>query len=289
MSYPISIEEDTFLRDLALSTDDVIEKVVSAGLACPQAEASIVHRFGPGIYIREMHTKAGAFAIGKMHKHPHMNIVLSGSCVYYTVKGERREVVAPATMVTPAGRKIAIFLEDTVWLNVYSTNLKDVDAIEKEFFEESEALSVYESELVTYYDDLIELERRDFEEACTYLGVTPEIVSQASLNESDLIPFPDGSYSIVVKPSMIHGKGLFATAPIKKGDYIAPSRIDGMRTPAGRYTNHSALPNAKMIMDVTGNVGLYAIEDIGGSLGGLMGDEILVNYIDAFLDTRIEE
>ena len=110
MSYPISIEEDTFLRDLALSTDDVIEKVVSAGLACPQAEASIVHRFGPGIYIREMHTKAGAFAIGKMHKHPHMNIVLSGSCVYYTVKGERKEVVAPATIVTPAGRKIAIFL-----------------------------------------------------------------------------------------------------------------------------------------------------------------------------------
>ena len=51
MSYPISIEEDTFLRDLALSTDDVIEKVVSAGLTCPQAEASIVHRFGPGIYI----------------------------------------------------------------------------------------------------------------------------------------------------------------------------------------------------------------------------------------------
>jgi len=289
MNYAISVQEDTFLHDLALSSPDVVEKVAALSLEEPQMEAPIVHRFGPGIYIREMHMKAGAFVIGKVHKHPHMNIVLTGSCVYYTSEGERREITAPASMVTPAGRKMAIFLEDTVWLNVYSTDLKDVEAIEKEFFEDSEALTERESDLASSYEDVVAVEREDFKEACAYLGLTPEIISEASSDESDLIPFPDGSYSVMVKPSMIHGKGLFATAPIKRGDFIAHARIDRKRTPAGRYTNHSALPNAEMVMDDAGNVGLYAMEDIGGSLGGLMGDEILVNYIDAFLDTRIEE
>ena len=289
MSYALKVQEEDFLKELSLSDEETIESVTYAMLEQPQSEAGTVHKFGPGIYMRELHAKAGTFAIGKYHKHPHMNIVLQGSCVYYTSEGERREVKAPTSMVTPAGRKIAIFTEDTVWINVYATDEKDVETIEKELFVESEALMDREAEMQSHYEAVVELEREDFLDACTYLGLTPEQVSEASQSTLDLIPFPDGSYSVAVKDSIIHGKGLFATNPIKKGDFIAPGRINGCRTPAGRYTNHSAVPNAEFIMSPNGDVALYATEDIGGNVGGLMGDEILVNYVDAFINTRVEQ
>jgi hypothetical protein len=289
MSYAMSVQEDTFLHDLVFADDATLETVTQLTLQEEQAPAAVYHKFGPGVYIRELHVPKGTFAIGKVHKAPHMDVILKGSCTYYTSDGNKKEVTGPATVLAPAGRNIGVFTEDTVWLNVYATDKRDVLAIEADLFETSTALDESQGEIDVAYEAVAELEREDFLDAIAYLGFTPEQVSEMATGTLDLIPFPYGTYSVMVKPSPIHGMGLFATAPIKKGDFIAPGRIDGMRTPAGRYTNHSAVPNAEMVMDGTGDVGLYATEDIGGNTGGLIGDEILVNYVDAFLDTRIEE
>ena len=64
-------------------------------------------------------------------------------------------------------------------------------------------------------------------------------------------PLPD---SVVVKESPIHGYGLFAKSPIKKGTHLGVSHVyapgfeDGhIRTPVGGFINHSDEPNCHKI------------------------------------------
>ena len=64
-------------------------------------------------------------------------------------------------------------------------------------------------------------------------------------------PLPD---SVVVKESPIHGYGLFAKSPIKKGTHLGVSHVyapgfEGsyIRTPVGGFINHSDEPNCHKI------------------------------------------
>jgi len=86
---------------------------------------------------------------------------------------------------------------------------------------------------------------------------------------------------VQVKDSQIEGKGLFATANFEEGDVIAPARIDGMRTPTGRYINHSKKPNSFFVRDEQNNVFAVAGRDIIGYRGGVIGEEITVDYRQA--------
>ena len=83
---------------------------------------------------------------------------------------------------------------------------------------------------------------------------------------------------VVLADSPIQGKGMFATTSIKAGDEIAPARLNNKRTPAGRFTNHGAAPNCKMVTIENGDMMLVAIKDIEGMAGGELGDELLVDY-----------
>jgi SET domain-containing protein len=80
--------------------------------------------------------------------------------------------------------------------------------------------------------------------------------------------------------SAIHGKGVFTTAPIAAGEYIAKARIGNSRTPAGRYTNHSCLPNCELVKH-DGDIYLKALVDISGCLGGSVGTELTIDYRNA--------
>ena len=60
-------------------------------------------------------------------------------------------------------------------------------------------------------------------------------------------PLPD---SVAIKESSIHGYGLFAIAPIKKGFHLGVSHVyapgfhqNHIRTPVGGFINHSDEPN----------------------------------------------
>ena len=64
-------------------------------------------------------------------------------------------------------------------------------------------------------------------------------------------PLPD---SVVVKESPIHGYGLFAKSPIKKGTHLGVSHVyapgfegSHIRTPVGGFINHSDEPNCHKI------------------------------------------
>lgn len=77
-------------------------------------------------------------------------------------------------------------------------------------------------------------------------GFTEAQARSSTEQTADLLPmdFP----TIERRPSPIEGLGMFAKRNIGAGDVIGPARIRGMRTPAGRYTNHSPRPNAMFVV-----------------------------------------
>src|SRR5271154_4123611 len=89
---------------------DAIEKIC---LKLPQVECSVTHKFGPGIYIREVLMPAGSLIIGHHHNESHMNIFVKGrlTMIY---EGSHKEMKAPLSYVSGPGRKKAYIHEDSI-------------------------------------------------------------------------------------------------------------------------------------------------------------------------------
>jgi len=114
------------------------------------------------------------------------------------------------------------------------------------------------------------------------VGISAETARAQSENETDQCDMPPEYASrFTVRASPIEGRGAFLSEPAHAGEYIAPARLGGKRTPAGRFVNHAALPNARFMLDDRGDVHLYAIRDIAGCMGGTAGDEVTVDYREA--------
>jgi hypothetical protein len=91
--------------------------------------------------------------------------------------------------------------------------------------------------------------------------------------ESDLVDMPEG-HDVELKESPVHGIGMFATRYFFAGEVICPGRLDGKRTPAGRYINHSHDANV-MPYKFGDDLYVIALKDVG------VGSELLINYRDA--------
>lgn len=242
----------------------------------PQADCPVTHHFGPGVYIREVRLPAGACVIGHSHRHAHLNIMLAGRLTMIGLDGSRREVSAPATFTGKAGRKIAVIHEDVIFQNVYATDETDVEKLEEQLFDKSAAFLEAQSQLLLAVDHTAD--EADYLDAIASHGFSQDQVKAIVENEDDQIPMPLGAYKVQVGPSLIHGKGMFATGDFVQGDIIAPARIDGKRTPAGRFINHAKDPNAAMVLTENSNVVCVALRDISGCKGGNLGEEITIDY-----------
>lgn len=244
----------------------------------PQRECSVVHSFGPGVYIREVTIPADTFAIGHHQNFEHMNVMLKGRVSVVQDDGTVKELVAPLIYTGKPGRKVGYIHEDVVWLNIYPTELRDVAELEAKYITKSEAFELSQ-EKTLLLQNMVDSD--DYKKALTEFGVTEKVAQEQSNNTSDLIDFPDGSYKVAVQPSTRHGKGLFSTSKIAAGEVICPARLGGHRTPAGRYTNHAKTPNAEFRSLGAGDIELVALTDISGCHGGRIGDEITVDYRQA--------
>lgn len=239
-----------------------------------QVDCPVVHRFGPGIYIREVSIPAGVVAIGHHQNFEHVNIMLKGRVKMLHADGKTEILQAPFFSIGEPGRKVGYIIEDMVWQNVYATELTDVEELEAYYLTKS---PVFREE-ITGIDELdLTVDREDFLVACADLGISPWLVRKVSERDSDMISMPSG-YSVQVGPSHLEGKGLHATAPFNIGDVIAPARLAGKRTIAGRYTNHAKTPNATAVLYDNGDISFVAIQEINGNKGGQLGDEITVDY-----------
>lgn len=221
-----------------------------------QIEIPTEHIFAGGVYIRQITIPKDSFLIGKRHRHATCDVMLTGRMALYNGFGKDPITVeAPIITESPAyKKKMGYAYEETVWLNAFPTNSKDIDTIEKDIFISEEAFEDYE----------------DFKNIIKLYGFTEDIVKSQSENEGDVIGF-DLPYQVRIAPSDRHGAGMFATAPIKTNAIICPVRIKDKRTPAGRYTNHSINPNAVMIVD-SDRINMKSLKDIE------QDEEITVNY-----------
>lgn len=259
-------------------TPAVVERIESAMLALPQAECPVCHHFGPGIYVREVNLPAGITAIGHAQRFPHLNVMLRGRVLMYRDDGSTVELAAPQLFVGPPGRKIGYVLEDVVWLNVYATSETDIETLERTYLDKSPAWRADREQRGAEERYAHAADRSDFLAMAVESGISPEEIRVQSERTEDLIDMPHGSWPVMVADSPIEGKGLFATAPIAAAMTICPGRIGGKRTPAGRYANHSATPNARAVIGSGGDVEFVAMRDIEGCRGGQPGEEITLDY-----------
>ena len=114
------------------------------------------------------------------------------------------------------------------------------------------------------------LDRADYQSFLIEYGITEDYVRAVTYSGDRFhLPMDD----IEIRESTIQGYGLFAKRPIRTREIIAPAAFNGYKTEAGRYTNHSGNPNAKMVVVDKDNINLVATREIGE-------EEITTDYRD---------
>lgn len=244
-----------FIREAALrkkidALQDELAKV-------PQVETPMTSTFAGGVCSRELFIPKGTLLIGKVHLTDHFNICLKGDLTFVTVDGPKR-VVGPTMFVAPAGtKKMAYANEDSIWINMHPALTDDPDQI-------ADALTV---DKFADFDRL--MSKADLEHKMSVYGYTPERMHELSVDPSTLDDAP--LKGVEVKPSEIHGQGLFATQDYAAGAVICKTVRGEKRTLAGRYSNHSPIPNA-VAANTNDDWAFVALHDIA------VGDEITTDY-----------
>ena len=279
MTQVAELESKAIVGAQALQALVSMEDAEKTMLQFPQVDCPVVHHFGPNLCVREVFMPSGTLAIGHKQKFAHLNVMLKGKVLVLNDDGEMQVLSAPMMFVGKPGRKIGYILEDMVWQNIYSTDLKNPDEVEEYFIEKSEDWRQDYTAKFAVAAVSREVDRADYATLLDECNISHETALAQSENTDDLIWVAN---SIVrVSESPIQGKGLFVTAPVKSGEIICQARIKGNRTQAGRYTNHSVLPNAKMVLRENDDIDLVALVDIEGCKGGSIGTEIVIDYRQA--------
>ena len=236
----------------------------------PQIEIPVIHRIHGGMYMREITIPKDCILTGQIYKFNHFDVMIKGDITVSTDGGERKRLTGYNVFNGMNGKKRAGYAhEDTTWLTVHPFEGIDGEEIQKRITAET-----FE-ELIEFQIDASIL---DFNLMLQHIGVSHKDMISISEFEGDLMEMPKDVDGIIVMPSKIGGKGVFATKFIGLGTEICPARIGGKRTPAGRYTNHGFQENAEMKL-CGGNAFIIAKADIHA------GEEITVNYRDV-INTR---
>lgn len=249
-------------------------------LELPQAECSVVHKFLPGKYIRELHMKAGTIAIGHAQKQRHLNRLIQGSVSMFMPDGSTKIVKAPLEFIGEPGKKMGTVLEDCIWQNVYDTDETDIQKLEEMFLEKSTVFNAH-AETKRLQCSMKSEDQLDYEAVLEQYGFNEELVQKQVQNTEDQIGMPFGEWKFKIGKSNIHGDGVICTADIKAFEHIGPGRMSNMRTPLGRFTNHAKDANSAFILLDNGDIAMIAMRDIQGCRGGQDGEEITVNYRQA--------
>jgi len=125
----MNIELEHFREQLSLMA---LEKELSK---LPQLEAPLVHTFSGGVYIRQMLIPRNSLIIGKRHRFETCNILMEGTLLLYMGKDkEPQRIDGPFMFTSPPGtKKMALCLDEAIFLNIHPTDKTDLAEIEKEF------------------------------------------------------------------------------------------------------------------------------------------------------------
>lgn len=116
----------------------MFDKVMSLQAAAgklPQISLPTEHYFANGMYARQCFIPAGTLFVGAKHKQEHFFMMLQGRAHVTTENGVAL-MVAPCVIISQSGTKRAGYChEDTIFLAVHRTDLKDIEDIRREVTE----------------------------------------------------------------------------------------------------------------------------------------------------------
>ena len=240
-------------------------------LQMPQADIVTTHTFLPGVYERKITVPPWTVLTGAAHKTDYRVRLEKGTIA---VNRDTKVVVltAPCEFDAKAGEQRAgrVFEDEVVWVDIYPNpdNCQDIPILEDRLYVVPECgLGSTRRQLA------IESAQADYQLFLEQLGVDQPTMDAIVTIESDLVDMPEG-HDVELKASPVHGIGMFATRYFFAGEVICPGRLDGKRTPAGRYINHSQ--DANVIPYKFGDdLYVIALKDVG------VGSELFINYRDA--------
>lgn len=102
----------------------------------PQVETPLVHRFTPGLYVREIFMPKGSIVVSRVHKTEHPFVVTRGRASVWTEEGGVVEICAPHVGITkPGTRRVLLIHEDCQWLTFHPTKETDLEKLQVELTE----------------------------------------------------------------------------------------------------------------------------------------------------------
>lgn len=97
-----------------------------------RVDCPIIHRFTPGMYIREILIPAGTLLTSMEHRTAHPFVISQGRILVSSENEGSVVYEAPHTGITLPGTRRALYAEtDTVWTTFHATELTDVEEIGK--------------------------------------------------------------------------------------------------------------------------------------------------------------
>lgn len=238
-----------------------IERLTNAMLSDPDAhnDFQLKHTFLDGMYVREMFIPKGTLLIGKAHRLSCMNIVSKGDISILTPMGSARVCSGYSGASPPGTQKVGFAHEDTVFVNVFRTDVTDQATIED----------------VVAFADKAAVDQWDYGRFLDEFGLTEELVCSVVEDMSDHIDMPPEFIKFARATSKIHGDGIFAAVDMAPGELVAPARIGRCRTVVGRITNHAMHPNCKLIELPDGGMDMIAVRSV------FAGEELTIDYRQA--------
>ena len=252
--------------NLAVSLPEKVQRLENVLLKMPQADIVTEHIFKDGIYERKITIPPWTVLTGAEHKTPY-TVRLEQGVIAVNTDTDVKILTAPFEFAASSGVKRVgrVFENEVVWVDVYDNpdNCTDIPTLENRLY------VVPEIGLANSRTD-IQKAQVDYGAFLHQLGVSQSEMNDIVKIEHDLVDMPYG-YSVELRASPIHGQGLFATKTFNIGDIVCPGRLDGHRTPGGRFINHSHESNIKPVM-VDDDIYAVALRTIQAD------DELLVDY-----------
>jgi hypothetical protein len=252
--------------DLAVVTPDKVLALQDELLKLPQANIITEHIFKPGVYERKITIPPWTVLTGAEHLTDYKVRLEAGTIAVNTDDGVK-VLTGPLEFDAKAGMQRAgrVFGGEVVWVDVYPNpdDCTDLAALEARLY------VVPDCGLA---DSRTEVQKAkiDYGAFLYQMGMSQDEMDKIVHIEYDLMQMPEGVFA-ELRASPIHGKGLFATKDFEVGEVVCPGRLEGKRTPAGRFINHSPTPN--IVPEKVGDdIYAVAVRKIQ------TGDELLVDY-----------
>jgi hypothetical protein len=118
-------------RDFREGIMDLESVIAADGYTGDSERCPLKHYFTEGIYCRRIFIPEGEIIVGKIHKHAHPNILMSGTVEVITEQEGKETLTGPLFMISEPGTKRALkALTDLDWITVHH-NPSDTEDLEK--------------------------------------------------------------------------------------------------------------------------------------------------------------